>query len=54
MITVLEQRPDRLPMTTACEALGLNRSSVYAWRRRKTQDGIFLIPVSTSPHTEPV
>ena len=31
--TVLEQRPDRLPMSRACAVLGLNRSSVY--RRRK-------------------
>lgn len=33
MNTVIEQRPERLPMTLACGALGLNRSSVY--RRRK-------------------
>ncbi len=37
MTTVLEQRPERLPITTACKVLGLNRSSVYAWRRRKAQ-----------------
>jgi predicted DNA-binding transcriptional regulator AlpA len=27
--TVIEQRPDRVPMTLACEVLGLNRSTVY-------------------------
>ena len=32
MISVIEQRPPRLPLATACEALGLNRSTVYAWR----------------------
>jgi putative transposase len=32
--TVIEQRPDRLPMRTACAALGLNRSTVYARRNR--------------------
>jgi len=32
--TVIEQRPDSLPMTAACQALELNRSSVYARRRR--------------------
>lgn len=37
MTTVLEQRPERLPLATACKVLGLNRSSVYAWRRRKAQ-----------------
>lgn len=33
MITALEQRPERLPMATACKALGLNRSTVYQWRK---------------------
>lgn len=32
MNTVIEQRPDRLPMSIACQALRLNRSSVYARR----------------------
>jgi len=32
--TVIEQYPERLPMTRACEALGLNRSSVYGRRKR--------------------
>jgi putative transposase len=31
---VIEHRPDRLPMSVACQALGLNRSSVYQRRRR--------------------
>lgn len=30
---VLEQRPERLPMTMACRILGLNRSSIYERRR---------------------
>ncbi len=34
MNTVIEQRPERLPMTLACEALGINRSSVYGRRKR--------------------
>jgi putative transposase len=37
--TLLEQRPDRLPMSTACLAMGLNRSSVYA-RRNRTDDDL--------------
>jgi putative transposase len=32
--TVIEHRPDRLPMSIACQALGLNRSSVYARHKR--------------------
>jgi len=36
--TVIEQRPDRLPMSVACQALGLNRSSVYARRKRANQE----------------
>ncbi len=34
MNTVIEQRPDRLSMSIACEVLGLNRSSVYERRKR--------------------
>ena len=34
MMTVIEQRPPRLPLAVACEALGLNRSTVYAWYRK--------------------
>jgi putative transposase len=34
MSTVLYERPARLPLRQACAALGLNRSTVYARRRR--------------------
>ncbi len=34
MKTVIEKRPSRLAMQTACLELGLNRSSVYARRKR--------------------
>ena len=34
MTAVLEQRPDRLPLAIACHSLGLNRSTVYAHRKR--------------------
>ena len=34
MKAVLEQRPDRLPLAMACRSLGLNRSTVYAHRKR--------------------
>lgn len=33
-MTVLEYCPPRVPLSMACNALGLNRSTVYAWRRR--------------------
>ena len=35
-MTVLEARPAHIPFRFACEALGLNRSTVYAWRRRQS------------------
>ena len=38
MNTVIKQRPDRLPMRVACQALGLNRSSVYARRKRANNE----------------
>jgi len=38
MKTVIEQRPNRLPMSIACQALGLNRSSVYRRRKRAESD----------------
>ncbi len=38
MNTVIEQCPDRLPMSIACHALGLNRSSVYARRKRADKE----------------
>ncbi len=34
MNRVIRERPSRLPLTQACRVLGLNRSSVYARRRR--------------------
>lgn len=34
MTTVIEHRPERLSMSVACQSLGLNRSSVYARRKR--------------------
>jgi transposase len=34
MRAVLHDRPERLPLTQACSALGLNRSTVYARGRR--------------------
>ncbi|MEK6748893.1 MAG: hypothetical protein AABY83_06765 [Pseudomonadota bacterium] len=30
---VMEHRPDTLPLTVACRALGIHRSSVYARRK---------------------
>jgi len=38
MNTVITQRPDRLSMTHACQALALNRSTVYAHQRRAAND----------------
>lgn len=35
MITVIEQRPSGVPLAAACNALGLNRSTVYAWCRKE-------------------
>ena len=34
MSTVIAQRPSRVPMAMACRALGLNRGTVYARRKR--------------------
>lgn len=39
MNAVLTERPERLPMVQACRALAVNRSSVYARRRRATHAG---------------
>ncbi len=33
MMTVLRHKPARLPMATACRALGLNRGTVYQWQK---------------------
>ncbi len=38
MNTVIAERPARLPLAPACDVLGLNRSTVYAWRRRAIND----------------
>jgi putative transposase len=38
MNAVLAQRPASLPLTRACDALGLNRSTVYAHQMRTTND----------------
>ncbi len=38
MNAVLDQRPSRLPLTRACDALGLNRSTVYAHQQRTAND----------------
>ena len=38
MNTVLEQRPQQLPLTRACAVLGLNRSTVYDHQRRSAND----------------
>lgn len=33
MMAVLRNKPTRLPMATACRVLGLNRSTVYQWKK---------------------
>ncbi len=38
MNAVLKQRPERLPLTRACFALGLNRGTIYARRHRAAND----------------
>lgn len=38
MNAVLNERSQSIPLQAACNALGLNRSSVYARRRRATED----------------
>lgn len=37
MSVVVEQRPERLPLATACRALGVNRGTVYGRRRLSKQ-----------------
>ena len=34
-MTVLEERPSHVSMAQACRAMGVNRSTVYAWRQRR-------------------
>ena len=38
MNNVITHRPARRPLSQACRALGLNRSSVYAHRKRADSD----------------
>ncbi|MCF6299288.1 MAG: IS3 family transposase [Thiomicrorhabdus sp.] len=38
MKTIIDHRPERLPLSIACQALGINRSSLYAWRKRMNND----------------
>ncbi len=38
MNNVVFHRPDKLPLTRACQVLGLNRSTVYAHQRRAVTD----------------
>ena len=35
MITTLDERPAYVPLAQACRVLGINRSTVYAWRQRR-------------------
>ena len=39
MNAVLVERPTRVPLSQACAALGVNRSTVYARRRRLDESG---------------
>ena len=38
MNSVVFHRPDKLPLTRACQVLGLNRSTVYAHQKRAAND----------------
>lgn len=49
MITVLQERPERLPMATACRALGLSRSTVYQWSKPTAQDAEPLLSRKDAP-----
>jgi|AntDeeMetagen681_2_1112603.scaffolds.fasta_scaffold03014_3 Transposase and inactivated derivatives len=37
-MTVLEERPTHLSLAKACRALGINRSTAYAWQHRRDKD----------------
>lgn len=39
MTVVVESRPETVPVAVACQALALNRSSVYERRHRDSDDG---------------
>lgn len=49
MITVLQERPERLPTATACKALGLNRSTVYQWSKPSARDAEPMVSRKDSP-----
>jgi len=49
MSVVITERPDSVPLKAACRALGLNRSSVYARRRRASERGVSRVSRKTAP-----
>ena len=49
MSVVITERPDSVPLKSACSALGLNRSSVYARRRRASERSLSRVSRKTAP-----
>jgi putative transposase len=49
MTVVVTERPDSVPLKAACSALGLNRSSVYARRRRAGEGAVSRVSRKTAP-----
>ena len=49
MSVVITERPDSVPLKAACSALGLNRSSVYARRRRASERAGSRVSRKTAP-----
>ena len=49
MTVVITERPDTVPLLAACGALGLNRSSVYARRRRASERAVSRVSRKTAP-----
>ena len=49
MTVVVTERPDSVPLKAACRALALNRSSVYARRRRASERGVSRVSRKTAP-----
>ncbi len=49
MSVVITERPDSVPLKTACSALGLHRSSVYARRRRASERAGSRVSRKTAP-----
>ena len=49
MSVVITERPDSVPLKAACSALGLNRSSVYARRRRASERSLSRVSRKTAP-----